>query len=90
MKITPKKKKAWLAKARAAGGSGWAAEVTLLKPVTTRDHYKVTEIKPKVGDSVALDDNDSSSPHGRVVAVGIGVVGVAIEAQAVIEWLDAG
>ena len=90
MKITPKKKKAWLAKARAAGGRGWASEVTLLKPVTTRDHYRVTETCPKVGDEVRLDDNDSNSPCGRVVVVGIGAVAVAVEAQAVLDWLDAG
>jgi hypothetical protein len=88
VKITPKKKKAWLAKALAAGGA-WK-EVTLLKPVTTRQNYKVIETKHRVGDSVQLDDNDSSSPHGRVVGVGIGAVALAVEAQAVLDWLDAG
>lgn len=88
MKITPKKKKAWLAKALAAGGA-WK-EVTLLKPVSKRVGWKEVGPKHRVGDSVQLDDNDSSSPHGRVVALGIGAVALAVEAQAVMDWLDAG
>jgi hypothetical protein len=87
MKLTPKTKKIWLARARAAGSQGWAAEVALLKPMSKREDWSVRKAQP--GDQIQLDDDDSASPYGTVTGVGHGVVQLMVEAQAVLEWLEA-
>lgn len=88
LKVSPRELRHWREDAEEALKRSPHASVELLKQLPKK-RSAWRPAPPRVGEQLRLDEEDTCSPHGVVVRACFGEARLVLDAQDVLDWLDA-